>query len=357
MNENEFLKSASKEEIRGVIRFFRFKKYTAIQIHRELTAVYGQDVMSVQKVRNWCRMFDSGRESAADKARSGRPSVVNDDLVKRIETKIRADRRVTFDELKLNFDVSRGTLYSIVHDRLQFRKLCARWVPKMLTPEHKAMRMATSIDILQMFNEGGNEFLDKIVTGDETWIHYDTPETKRQSMQWKHRTSPSARKFKQGLSLKKTMASVFWDSKGVILIDFMARGTTINGEVYRDTLTRLRKAIKDRRPGRLTQGVLLLCDNARPHTARETCALVEKFKWVTLPHPAYSPDLAPSDYHLFRKLKTDLGGVKFETEEELKNYVVEYFKKLDEKFYEEGFSKLIYRLDKCLNLYGDYVEK
>lgn len=79
--------------------------------------------------------------------------------------------------------ISRGTFYSIVHDRLQYRNVCARWVPKMFTSDNKAARMGSSLDMLQIFNERGNEFLEAIVTGDETWIYYDTPETKKRNMQ------------------------------------------------------------------------------------------------------------------------------------------------------------------------------
>ena len=131
MDESNFLEVASDVEVRSVIRFLRFKKNSPIEIHRELKAVYGDKVMSVQHVRKWCRLFDEGRNQVADHARSGRPSVVNDDLVRRVEEKIREDSRITFDDLEFHFQqISRGTLHSIVHDRLGFRKVCDRWVTK-----------------------------------------------------------------------------------------------------------------------------------------------------------------------------------------------------------------------------------
>lgn len=67
------------------------------------------------------------------------------------------------------------------YDRLGFLKLCARWIPKILISENEAARM-TSLEVLQIFNERGNEMLDQIFTGDGTWVHYDTPETKWQSI-------------------------------------------------------------------------------------------------------------------------------------------------------------------------------
>lgn len=122
-------------------------------------------------------------------------------------------------------------------------------------------------------------------------------------------------------------------------------------------MDKLRKAIKRKRPGLLTAGVVLMQDNATPHTSRETTRHLERFKWKFFAHPLYSPDLAPSDYHLFPALKRFLGGKRFVNDEELKNAVKEYFEKLDTKTYTEGIEKLVPRYDKCLNLNGDYVEK
>ncbi|GFV74601.1 uncharacterized protein TNCV_5130431 [Trichonephila clavipes] len=68
---------------------------------------------------------------------------------------------------------------------------------------------------------------------------------------------------------------------------------------YCETLNKLRRAIQNKRRGMLTKGVRFHHDNARPHTANRTTALVERFGWEMVSHPPYSPDLAPSDFHLF----------------------------------------------------------
>jgi hypothetical protein len=63
----------------------------------------------------------------------------------------------------------------------------------------------------------------------------------------------------------------------------------------------------------LTKGVFLLHDSARPHAAARTNALIKLFNWDIFDHPSYSPDLAPSDYHLFTKRKVWLGTQCFHT--------------------------------------------
>ena len=107
----------------------------------------------------------------------------------------------------------------------------------------------------------------------------------------------------------------------------------------------------------LTRGVSLLHDNARPHTARLTQNLLVSFGWDIVTHPPYSPDLAPSDYHIFNKLKEFLGGQRFENEEQVQEAVEKWFRVVERKVYDEGIQKLVPRLQKCIDLNGDYVEK
>lgn len=82
-----------------------------------------------------------------------------------------------------------------------------------------------------------------------------------------------------------------------------------------------------------------------------------EFRCELFDHPPYSPDLAPSDFHLFPKLKHFLGGNRYGSDDELKEGVSEWLNNLAATEYEEGIAKLVKRYDKCLNVYGDYVEK
>jgi histone-lysine N-methyltransferase SETMAR len=107
----------------------------------------------------------------------------------------------------------------------------------------------------------------------------------------------------------------------------------------------------------LSSGVTLLHDNARPHAAARTQAMLQEFGWEVFEHPAYCPDLAPSDFHLFPKLKEFLDGRRFESDEEVKDPVKEWLNGLAAEVYDEGIQELVTRYDKCLNVGGDYVEK
>ena len=93
-------------------------------------------------------------------------------------------------------DVSYGSAQAIVHDDLGYHKVCARWVPKQLTSQHKDQRVDVATKFLQRYDEDPG-ILERIVTGDETWIHHYEPESKRQSKEWRHPSSPTPKKFKQ----------------------------------------------------------------------------------------------------------------------------------------------------------------
>lgn len=101
---------------------------------------------------------------------------------------------------------------------------------------------------------------------------------------------PTTMKFKITPSDGKVMTTIFWDSCGVIVIEYLARGQTTNADRYCATL-RLREAIRCKRLGMLSEGVI------RPHTAQTTQELLGWFKWEIWSHPiSIQPRLAPSDY-------------------------------------------------------------
>ena len=104
------------------------------------------------------------------------------------------------------------------------------------------------------------------------------------------------------------MMTVFWNSIGVILVDFMFKGATINSDVYIDTLKKLKVKIQRVRLALEMTKVLLQHDNARPHTSLKTREVISSFDSTTISHPPYSPDLAPSDFHLLGRLKKSLRG-------------------------------------------------
>ena len=109
-------------------------------------------------------------------------------------------------------------------------RVCARWVPRILTAEHLAKRVELSKQFIKKVNRGDIRLLYRIITTDESWFHYYDPETKQQSSQWKNCNSPPPKKAKITKSLRKNMLILFMDRKGMLLTHAVPRGQTVNSE-------------------------------------------------------------------------------------------------------------------------------
>jgi len=110
--------------IQSIIRFLKARNVLPSEIHHQICQLYGDNVMSDGLIRKWVRMFNEGRENMHDEARSGRPSLVNDDLVLKVNERVRDDRRFTISDLSLHFpQISRTLLYDIVSSHLGYRKV------------------------------------------------------------------------------------------------------------------------------------------------------------------------------------------------------------------------------------------
>jgi len=153
------------------------------------------------------------------------------------------------------------------------------------------------------------------------------------------------------------MATVFWDAKGIIMIDYLEKGHTITALYYASLLDRLAAEIRDKRPALKRKAVLFLQDNAPAHKAALTMAKLHELGFQLVDHPPYSPDLAPSDFFLFPELKKTLSGQKFATNAEVITAVNDYFSTQDGSFFSNGIKALEKRWEKCVAIQGDYVEK
>jgi len=120
------IEGATDCEIRSVIRFLNARNVLPSDIHHQLCQVYGDNAMSDGMVRKWVRMSNEGQENVHDEERIGRPSLVNDDLVRKVNERVCDDRRFAISDLSLHFpEISRTLLYDIVSSLLGYRKVCA----------------------------------------------------------------------------------------------------------------------------------------------------------------------------------------------------------------------------------------
>ena len=202
------------------------------------------------------------------------------------------------------------------------------WVPHKMNEIQLTKRISICDSLLKR-NET-DPFLKRIITGNEKWVVYDNVVRKRL---WSKRDEPAQSTSKAYIHQKKIMLSVWWDFKGIIYFEMLPRNQTINSNVYCRQLMILDKKIKEKWPELETRkGVIFHQDNARPHTSLVTCKKLLELGWEVMPHPPFSPNLAPSDYHLFLSLQNHLNGKTFDSNETDKNELIQFFAPKNQTF-------------------------
>ena len=138
------------------------------------------------------------------------------------------------------------------------------------------------------------------------------------------------------------------------MLEWLETGGTVNANGFCDTLHKLKTAIKNRRHGLLSKGVILLPDNDR-HVAKVCKDLMKHFQWEVLHHPPYSPKLSPCNFHVFGPLKEALKGRRFTDNDKVQETVEEWFRTQPKTSFADGIHRLMDQWDTCFNQQGVYV--
>lgn len=267
------------------------------------------------------------------------------------------DRKLKVREIADTMDISIDRVFHILHNELHMKKLLARWVPRVLTVDQKQNRIIASECGLEMFKRNPTEFISRLVKMDETWIHHYTPESNQQATKWVEPGGSRPKRPKTQTSAGKVLASVFWDADGMVLIDYLEHGRTINADYYIALLDKLDAALKTKRKITQRTKFLFLHDNAPAHKSYKAMTKLDELRYELVLHPPYSPDLAPSNYYLFPNLKKMLQGNRFYSNDEVEAKNNAYFEGLSKSFYTTGIEMLEKRWAWCIELKEDYVEK
>ncbi|XP_049516978.1 histone-lysine N-methyltransferase SETMAR-like [Dermacentor silvarum] len=186
--------------------------------------------MSSTQIKEWYNRFKDGRTSVESEPRAGRPSTCrNDQVIPEVNAVVMRDRRVTIREIAEEVGISTFSADSFMTEDLAMKRVAAKFMPKLLTVEQKQLRVEVSQDMQDSTNSDP-DFMNTTITGDESWVNGYDPETKSQSSQWKHSTSPRPKKARQVRSNIKVMPTAFFDSRGVVHHEYAPQGQTITKE-------------------------------------------------------------------------------------------------------------------------------
>ena len=323
---------------------------TTVETARNICLVYGEDALNVRTVRRWFCRFRSGNFDLKDMERTGRRSDFDES---QLNSLIKKDGLQTTPELAEHMNCSHMTVYRHLISMEKVQKF-GSWVPRVLSEKQKSQRSAICAGLLA--RHGGthghkDRFLHRIITGDEKWCFYVNW---KQRKEWVSADQQATPRPKRDLHSRKTMICVWWDWQGIIHYEILKRNQTVNAQLYVQQLKRLNEEIQRKRPDR-SFGIILQHDNARPHVANVTKNAIETLGWDVLPHPPYSPDLAPSDFHLFQSLSNCLRGASFNNDVELRTWLDDFFMSRPNNFYARGFEKMVERWQEVINKEGDYI--
>ena len=152
------------------------------QIFNELCTIYGPQTIAMRTVFRWVKAFKAGKFSVED----GRPeiSVTKANIA---AVNIVVDARLSVKDIASCTGISEGSVQTILQKRLDLRKVCARWVPHLLTEEQKTQRFKCARELLKTYKGCNSRVISNLLTGDETWVHMFEPQRRADNKQWKRK--------------------------------------------------------------------------------------------------------------------------------------------------------------------------
>ncbi|GFW16292.1 histone-lysine N-methyltransferase SETMAR [Trichonephila clavipes] len=274
--------------------------------------------------------FRSGDLSLCDNARIGRPQALDDEA---LQAAIEENSSQTYGELVRQINTSSETVRLHLH-RVGKTYRLSKWVPHTLLEVHKLQREAACLLLLSRHFSAS--IFNRVLTSDEKWVLYDTPKRS------KHRLSPQdtvPHSARPPMYPRKIMLCVWWTCRQGVHYELLPTGQTVTVDLYSQQLERVQQALYQKDPALDNRkGVLLLHDNARSHVTRVARNTIQRLGWVTLCHPLYSPDLAPSGYHLCPSLDNHLRAKSFTNEAYMRQALTVFFASYNPEFYCKGLN-------------------
>ncbi len=183
LTPNNFAKKSTMSSVHDFIAALGRTNKTPVEIKSIMDESYGDKSLSISQVRRIVAKVRKG-EDPKDKRRGLARKVRTLNLIKAVREMVEADRRVTEADVFEAFGITSWCAHKVLVEDLGLSKRSARWVPRLLTDKHKEKRIAAAKELINHVQRYSMDYLRTVVTTDETWISFSTPETKEQSKQW-----------------------------------------------------------------------------------------------------------------------------------------------------------------------------
>jgi len=321
-----------------------------------LKQAFGDSCMSRSRTFEWFGRFKYSRTSTANDDRSGRPSTATaPSKVEEVRAAVNQDRRRTMHDFCAEVGIGYGSCQRILTEQLNMHRTAAKFMPRVLTQDQKDSRVAICQELKETVINDPTLLLN-VITGEESIVYAYDPETKLQFSQRKSPASPRPKKARMQKSKLKTMLICFFDQEGIVDREFVPPGMTVNADFYCDVL-RLPENVRRKRPQKWqNQKLIIHYDNAPAHRSFKVSQFLAKNSTTVVPHPPYSPDLAPCDFFLFPKLKLRMKGRRFGTIEEIQEESQRVLDTIPKRDFQGCFQAWQKRWDRCIREKGEYFE-
>ena len=336
-------------EIRVLLRHYWKQEFKATEAAKKICEVEGEEVVAVRTAQKWFKKFNDGHTDLRDEPRSGRPMTVNTEAIR---AAVEANPSTSTRRLSAALDIPQTSVVRHLNIIGKVNRRC-REVPHDLTENQAHNRVDTCRKLLE--HPRDDRFIRRIVTCDEKWVYFNNPDKQNQWLDPGQMAEPVAKRDRFS---KKALLCVWWNFEGVIHFELVPNGRTIDADLYCAQLDRMYAALRRKYPALVNRKrALMQQDNAKPHTARQTKEKIKELDGIELlPHPAYSPDLAPSDYHLFRSMAHFLRGRSFNNLDDVEHGCREFFASKAKEWYRQGIKQLADRWLQTIESNGLYFE-
>jgi len=257
---------AEVDKQRVCIKFCVRLGKTGTETFEMLKQAFGDSCMSRSQTFEWFGRFKNGRISTANDDRSGRTSMVTTpSKVEQVRAAVNQDCHCTIHNLCAEVGIGYGSCQRILTEQLNMHQIAAKFVPRVLTHDQKDSRVAICQELKETVINNPTLLLN-VITGNESIIYADDPESKLQSSQWKSPGSPRPKKACMQKSKLKTMLICFFDQEGIVHRESVPPGMMVNADLYCDVLRRLRENVRRKRPQKWQNHNLIIHhDNALAH--------------------------------------------------------------------------------------------
>ena len=191
----------------------------------------------------------------------------------------------------------------ILKKRLDLRKVCARWVPHLLTEEQKTQSLKCARELLKTYKGCNSRVISNLLTGDETWVHMFEPQKRADNKQWKRKDQKRPCIANRTISWKTMLYAIFFNSSGPVVQVPCPSGYTVTGRFTRILYLRKWKSFTIRNDqAKDSQESTFYMTTPPLISVKLLSRFLASEKVKVLNHPPYSPDLSPCDFFLFPRL-------------------------------------------------------